>query len=220
MGLYFFHWYKWHIDVGLSVTSLRRRTSYLILGTEYLCRILSCLYRTESGVDANIMKRRQIFIGQLSKSNGFTMIEIIAVLVILGIITAVAAVRMSNTSAYDLASQVEVVKAHLRLAQSRAMSSGSPWGIKFTGPTPTSYYLFQATAPATLVLLPGEDSATVNLTTAKKSALTINTQTITFDAYGSPCAETGTPPAPLTADVTVTTSGGNFIIRKNTGFIQ
>ncbi|MCK9196871.1 MAG: GspH/FimT family pseudopilin [Syntrophales bacterium] len=141
--------------------------------------------------------------------DGFTLIEAIAVLVILGIVVAVAAVRMSDTSAFDLVSQVEVVKGHLRLAQSRAMSSGSPWGINFTGTTPTSYYLFQATAPTTPVLLLGEDNATVNLTTAKKSSLTIATRTVTFDAYGSPG----------TTDVTVVTNGGSITVTKNTGYI-
>ena len=147
-------------------------------------------------------------------NRGFTMIELIAVLIIVGIIAAVAAVRMSGTSAYDLASQLEVVKAHLRLAQSRAMSSGIPCGINFS--TTKTYYLFMGDGSTTPVLLLGEDNTTVNLTT-KKSDLAINTvnlsappQRITFDAYGSPGV----------ADVTVATSGGNFIVRKNTGFID
>ena len=147
----------------------------------------------------------------MGNNKGFTMIELVAVLVILGIIAAVVAVRMTGTTDYDLVSQVEVVKAHLRLTQSRAMTTGRPWGITFTGPNPTTYYLFQEAAPATPVLLPGEDNVTVNLTT-KKSALTISPLplTITFDAYGSPGA----------VDISVTTNGGNFIVRKNTGFIQ
>jgi len=139
---------------------------------------------------------------------GFTMIEIVAVLLILGIIAAVAVSRISDTTAYDLSSQMEVVKAHLRLAQSRAMGSSSPWGINFA--TTTTYYLFQGNGSTTPVQLLGEDSATVNLTT-KKSGLTINSapQRITFDAYGSPGTTT----------VTVTTNGGNIIVTKNTGFI-
>lgn len=139
---------------------------------------------------------------------GFTMIEVVAVLVVLGIVAAVVAVQMSGTSAYDLASQVEVIKGHLRLAQSRAMGSGTPWGINFA--TSTTYNLFQGTATTVAVQLPGEDSATVSLT-VKKSDLTITSapQTITFDAYGSPGTTT----------VTVATTGGNITITKNTGFI-
>jgi prepilin-type N-terminal cleavage/methylation domain-containing protein len=139
---------------------------------------------------------------------GFTMIEIIAVLLILGIIAAVAVSRIADTTAYDLSSQMEVVKAHLRLAQSRAMGSSSPWGINFA--TSTTYYLFQGAGSTTPVQLLGEDNVTVNLTT-KKSGLTINStpQRITFDAYGSPGTTT----------VTLTTNGGNIIVTKNTGFI-
>jgi type II secretion system protein H len=139
---------------------------------------------------------------------GFTMVEIIAVLLIMGIIAAVVASRMADTTAYDLSSQMEVVKAHLRLAQSRAMGSSSPWGINFAAST--TYYLFQGDGSTTPVQLLGEDNATVNLTT-KQSGLTINSapQRITFDANGSPGTTT----------VTVTTNGGNITVTKNTGFI-
>lgn len=140
---------------------------------------------------------------------GFTMIEVIAVLVIVGIIAAVVAVRMSNTNAYDLASQLEVIKGHLRLAQSRALGSGSPWGINFT--SSTTYNLFQGIATTTPIQLLGEDNANVNLTT-KKSALTITSATplvITFDAYGSPGTTT----------LTINTNGGNITVTKNTGYI-
>ncbi|HQP25953.1 MAG TPA: prepilin-type N-terminal cleavage/methylation domain-containing protein [Smithellaceae bacterium] len=150
---------------------------------------------------------------KLKRRNGFTMIEVICVLVLLGMLTAIAIARMSSTSEYDLAAQVEVIKGHLRIAQARAMSSASPWGIQFTAKT---YYLFQGTGSTTPVLLPGEDNATVSLTT-KKSTQTIKSVTpnalasrVTFDAYGSPG----------TAEVTITTGDGRVItITKNTGFI-
>ena len=137
---------------------------------------------------------------------GFTLIEVVAVLLILGIVAAVVAVRMSDTSAYDLASQVEVVKNHLRYAQIRAMNTDTVWGINFTGPT--TYYLFKGAD--TKVLLPGEDSTIINLA-AKKSGLTITSgaQTITFDAYGSPGSAT----------ITIATSGGTITVTQNTGFI-
>ncbi len=148
-------------------------------------------------------------------NGGFTMIEMIAVLVIIGIIAAVAVSRMSNTSAYDRASQLEVVKGHLRLAQSRAMASGSLWGINFT--SSTTYYLFQGAAPTTPVQLLGENNATVNLTTKKSTfRITSAPQTITFEAYGGPTDTSGNL---LTANVTVTTNGGNITVTKNTGYV-
>jgi len=136
------------------------------------------------------------------------MIEIISVLVIIGIISAVALARMSSTSDYNVISQVEVVKAHLRLAQSRAMSASSPYGVNFA--STTTYYLFQGTNTTTPIRFVGENSDTINLVT-KKSSLTITSapQVITFDAYGSPG----------TANITVVTTGGNITITENTGFI-
>jgi prepilin-type N-terminal cleavage/methylation domain-containing protein len=155
--------------------------------------------------------------GTLFRKGGFTMIEAVAVLVILGILTAFVTVQMSGTSAYDVASQLEVVKGHLRYAQTRAMNSNlTVWGINFN--SATTYYLFQGVGSTTPVLLPGEDSATINLT-AKNSGLTITPVRITFNEFGSPCAATGTPPAPLSADATVVTSGGTITVTRNTGFI-
>jgi MSHA pilin protein MshC len=153
------------------------------------------------------------------KKGGFTMIEVIAVLIILGIVAAVAAVRMSGTSDYDLSSQVEVVKGHLRYAQTRAMNSNTVvWGIHF--PDSTHYYLFQGAGSTTPVLLPGEENAAIDLA-AKNSGLTITNAPIrvTFNEFGSPCAASGTPPAPLTADVTITTNHAAITVTRNTGFI-
>jgi len=153
-------------------------------------------------------------LNNLRKRNGFTLIEVVCVLVVMGILTAIAIARMSNTSDYDLAAQVEVIKGHLRIAQARAMSTSSPWGIQFSTNT---YYLFKGTGSTTPVLLPGEDNPTVSLTT-KKSKQTITNLTpasipakrVTFDAYGSPGA----------ANVTITLGDGRIItITKNTGFI-
>jgi MSHA pilin protein MshC len=145
---------------------------------------------------------------KIKNQHGFTMIEVISVLIIIGIIAAVAIIRMTNTSEFDLASQVEVIKGHLRLAQSRAMGTGSPWGINFN--TATTYHLFQGSATTTPVLLLGEDNVTVNLT-AKKSKLSITSAplVITFDAYGSPGSNT----------INLVTSAGNITITGNTGFI-
>lgn len=146
---------------------------------------------------------------------GFTMMEIIAVLVIMAIVALVVVGRMQGTSSFDAPSQMEVIKAHLRLAQFRAISANTPFGINFS--SSTTYYLFNGAAPTTPVLLAGENDATVSLTT-KKSSLTINSapQVITFNAYGIPVDASNVP---VTANTAVATSGGNITITKNTGFI-
>lgn len=144
----------------------------------------------------------------IGKKGGFTMIEVVAALLIIGIISAVAVTRMMSTSAYDLSSELEVVKNHLRYAQIRAMNTDSVWGINFT--SSTTYYLFQGANSPTAVLLPGENTTTVNL--APKSALQITPPSggrVTFDSYGSPGGTT----------ITIGTTGGTITVEKNTGFI-
>lgn len=147
---------------------------------------------------------------QTNNQRGFTMVEVISVLLIIALIAVVAATRLSSTSSYDLSAQMEALKTHLRLAQARAMSTSSPWGICFS--SSTTYYMFQGTGSTTPVAIPGESGATVDLT-VKKSALSVTSTgsipRVTFDAYGSPGNTT----------LTVTTTGGNITVTKNTGFI-
>jgi MSHA pilin protein MshC len=147
---------------------------------------------------------------RLTSARGFTLMEMIVVLILIGIVSAVIAVRMYDTQHYDIASQLEVVKSHLRYAQSKAMSSGSSWGINFN--SSQTYYLFNAASPNVPAMMLGEKNAVVNLgASGKKSELSITSapQVITFDAYGSPGQTT----------LTVSTNGGDIVITKNTGFI-
>ncbi|MEN6422255.1 MAG: prepilin-type N-terminal cleavage/methylation domain-containing protein, partial [Smithella sp.] len=94
--------------------------------------------------------------GKYRDQGGFTMIEIISVLVIIAIVAAVVIARMASPKEYDLASQAEVVKTHLRLAQSRAMNSSQIWGINISGNT--VYSLFNNGNTANVVRLPSQNA--------------------------------------------------------------
>lgn len=154
-------------------------------------------------------------------NSGFTLIEVIAVLVLISIVAAVVIVRGFSTQDVDIIGQTEVVKSHIRYAQARAMNTNTIWGIYF--PTSTTYYLFQGVSSETPVLILGEDNATVDLTT-KKSTLTITPPAtagrITFNEWGSPCDQSANS-TPLGADVEIKNNGDVTIITvtKNTGFI-
>lgn len=136
---------------------------------------------------------------------GFTMIEVIAVLLIVGIIAAVALSRIGSTSSYTLASEVDILKMHLRYVQYRAFSDDVTWGMSFAA---GSYTMQKngATAPNNL---PNESSPTHTL----PGGYSVTGTTVAFDEWGSPGA----------ADITVTLTGGgesrSFTITKNTGFI-
>ena len=92
------------------------------------------------------------------KNKGFTLIEVIAVLVVIAIISSIVIVRAMNTDS-DLVTQIYVIKSHIRYAQSRAMASGDIYGIESTGST---YYLFSPDT-GTKIRLPGEELDIVTL---------------------------------------------------------
>lgn len=164
----------------------------------------------------------RITMKQFKNQRGFTMIEIIAVLVIIGIIAAVAIARMTGTKEYDLASQAEVVKAHLRQAQNRAMNAndicGKACGIKFTG---AEYFLFKngsATEANKLQLL-GEGAKDVKL----PDGMTITAGTVTFDVWGKPYTNedaTSALSSELTISLTKGTDSRTIKITPNTGFVD
>lgn len=137
---------------------------------------------------------------------GFTLIEVIAILTIIGIISAVAITKLSSTASYSVMSEADIVKSHLRYAQLRAMSDEVPWGISFTA---GSYTLLKNGVTAT-TNLPNENSAIHNL----QSGVTITSgagTTISYDNWGSPGN---------TNKVIILSGSETITVTKNTGFIQ
>ena len=140
------------------------------------------------------------------RTGGFTLLEVIAVLVIIAILAVVAVARFTDAGA-ESAAAANTLKAHLRYAQLRAMGDIVPWGISFTG---SSYTLEREGAEAP-VNLPGEDGSTKTL-----ENVTINpTDTVTFSpALGRP------DPAPDPNGHTISVGGRTIFITAETGFIE
>ena len=122
-----------------------------------------------------------LFHKKTSDNRGFTLIEAIAALVILGIVAAVVVGR--GMSAQELIPQADIVKSHLRFAQLKALSddTSASWGINFSAGT--SYILKTGTADAS-IKLPGESSNSHAFPTG--SGVTISGATVSFDSWGSP----------------------------------
>ena len=68
----------------------------------------------------------------IMRNRGFTLIEVMSALIIIGIVSAIAVSRF-GISDTELIIRSEVVKSHLRYAQLRAMNSESVWGISCDG---------------------------------------------------------------------------------------
>lgn len=151
------------------------------------------------------------------KNRGFTMLEVISVLIILGIITAFVVSRGTNNRA-ELSSENEIIKAHLRYAQCMALANDIySWRITFSSGSPDYHTLSKINksdgTETNPINLPNEDSPTHNLLSG--ISITSGLGTVTFDEWGSP----GT----ITQSTILSDGAGNsetITITKNTGFIE
>jgi prepilin-type N-terminal cleavage/methylation domain-containing protein len=134
---------------------------------------------------------RKIF----KKEKGFTLLEIMTVLVVMGILAAIAVSRATNFTT-EVYAGVDTLKTSLRYAQTAAMNYNSTssvvpviWGINYDSGA-NQYWLFWGTNPNNNIsLLPeGTQYATVARKidlNAKKIKFTANF-TIYFDNRGIP----------------------------------
>jgi prepilin-type N-terminal cleavage/methylation domain-containing protein len=169
----------------------------------------------------NLLERKK-------NDRGFTLIEIIAVLVIIGIVVAVAVGSVMSTADTNRISQASVVKNHIRYAQSIAMKRATidvpVWGIRCDG---AAYWLFNnitPDTPANQMIIPGEDNVQISLANKK---ITLSAFSVFFDGNGRPYTAytDATTNVPLAAPLVVTIgsipagSFGTFSLAPETGFI-
>ena len=85
--------------------------------------------------------------GILKKNNGLTLLEVIAVLIVIGIVSVVVVISMMQTSS-SLAGYTALLKTHLRYAQTLAMNSdtGNIWGLRVDLGN-NQYWLFHCADP-------------------------------------------------------------------------
>jgi len=159
-----------------------------------------------------MMKQRRI---SRIKQRGFTMIEMVAVLIVMAIMVAGISSRVTTTG-NELIVETEVLKFHLRFAQIRAMNDTVSWGINVNDAF--SYTLYRGTGPAPDIL-PGESGQTHTLPTGV--TITAGLERHNFNEWGKPVNAVG---AELTGTQTITltqeTSTNSITITQNTGYVQ
>ncbi len=148
---------------------------------------------------------------------GFTLIEIVMVIVFIAILATVAIVRHKYVDP-TLMAQTQVLKAHLRYAQMRSLSTDSHWGIKYqVNGDQRSYWLFKQPETDSRIVLPGESDDRVRL---DRMGIVISQGSfqVEFDGWGRPestLSGTGT----LNLELTKSGDSEHIIITQNTGFI-
>lgn len=183
--------------------------------------------------------RRSIRKRRVNGQGGFTLFEIIMVLLILGIMTYFAATRLFTDDGISRASELELLKNHLRYAQSRAMNTEANWGLLFEMPSKYLLYYENESGSRVAVRLPGDDTSPETGINAKKMQLkALSVSSIANSLWPNEvrfyCGSSANPVvnplnrrgkfgSPSTSnegnDITINTSAGAITIKTNTGFI-
>lgn len=150
---------------------------------------------------------------------GFTLVELITVIVILGIVSAVALPRMTDRSAFQARGFEDEVLAALRHARALAVASGCEVQVSIAG---NAYTLNQqlncgAGGFTVAVIDPASQSANYTGTAPAGITLTAAPQPFVFDALGQ-ATSAGAP-----TDVTLTLGGNanrTLTVFGTTGFAQ
>jgi len=140
------------------------------------------------------------------------MLEIITVLIIIGMLAAIAAIRLGGiTDESENNAAAAALRAHLRYAQIRALNTQGVWGIDLNG---TSYSLFRGTS-ATVERLPGEDNNSVGL----PAGASVGNGFVSFDEWGRPYTTDGATGSVPAAIPNISINGKTIIITPETGYI-
>ena len=151
-----------------------------------------------------------------TNERGFTIIEVVAVLILISIASVVIISRSVNIQHIDLVTQMDKVQTHIRYAQTMAMKrSDTIWGIKCDG---TDYWLFKTNDPDTgsnQVQFLGENSNKVPMPSMGAFTLFFDKYGIPYTAYTDESDNT-----PVSASLSIPIGSETFNITPETGFIQ
>lgn len=127
-------------------------------------------------------------------SKGFTIIEAIIVMAIVGVLAIVTVPRLITTSTVAANEGAQMMAADIRKTQDLAMADTASHQIQFTNGS-NSYVIDPSGANPQTMTLP-------------QGVTTTTTTTITFSTTGDPG---------LTADSTITVGGVSVVVTQNTG---
>lgn len=154
-----------------------------------------------------------------SSLSGFTLIELIAVLILVGILAVFVAPRL-NTSIYDARTVIDEAQSTLRYAQKIAVAQHRQVFVIFSG---NGGALCFDAACATRVPTPTGAPAVINLPSGVTAGINRPITGFYFDALGKPFDSGNAEPTSTFARTIVTISGGMsraITIEPETGYVH
>ena len=156
-----------------------------------------------------LRQQRQTLIAPY-QPHGFTMIELVTVMILVGVLAVAALPRLSNKQNFDTRGFFDKTKAAVQFARKAAIAERRTVCVAITG---NAYTITQSTTFNGACSAPLLDSSTGNAFSAISASgvtLTATVSPINFDAQGST----------LTAS-TVTVGGTlSFLVEANTGYVH
>jgi len=156
----------------------------------------------------------------LRQSRGFTLVELVTVMVILGVLATIAAPRFFNTSSFQTAGFAAEVRAGLRHAQATAMASGcdvraslGAGGFELQRWSGAGGCNDHSGTRVTLVRSGGG-----TYSSAVPSGLAVSTSALYFDSLGRPRDDSSG--ALLSSALTLTVGTDTLTVNAETGLVQ
>ncbi len=151
----------------------------------------------------------------MEKEKGFTLIEMVMVMVVISIIAVTVMPKFSSLSIAKLRQEADILKTHLIFAQELAMTRGGGYGLCFD--TANSLYSINKIDCQISSRIKSIEDRVSDFTVSYSSNITISpagTTSVFFNTFGVP--------VPNNNYTIVLTSGGNSVtlkIEKNTGYV-
>lgn len=152
--------------------------------------------------------------------HGVSLVEMIAVLLIMGIVSAVAITRFANLDDMETATRFNTIRNHIRYTQIMAMKRNDmTWGIKCDT---TAYWVFKTADPDdsdestdddNIVYLPGNEIKKITISD-------MDGFTLYFDKFGIPYKYLTNKIVPITTSKLILIGSRTLTVTPETGFIE